>query len=438
MSTKVYSDTVLKQQALDGLSKLSDVAPVLDGARKAAAERFVESEFPSIRHEEWKYTNVKRLVGHAFDFSAESQMQREALSSFLIDGLDANLMVFVNGRFREDLSSVEVVKGVVAMNLQDAAVAYPEVVLEHFGRYAQLDDQAFIAMNTAFAQHGAFVHVSKGIEVEKPLQLLYITDASVADVVSQPRNLIVLEQGARLTLVEDAVTLGDRACFINAVTEISVATDAALDHYKMQTEKQNTHEIVTTAVYQHGKSFYSNTLLATDGGLIRNNLSIALDGEHSEAFMNGLCLLNGRDHVDNHTLVDHRMPNCYSNELYKGILNGQATGVFNGKIYVQQDAQKTNAYQSNKNILLSADAKMYTKPQLEIWADDVKCSHGCTVGTLDLEPLFYLRARGISEQKAKAMLTFAFAADILDRIKVPALRVYAEKILAERLDYDFD
>jgi Fe-S cluster assembly protein SufD len=265
---------------------------------------------------------------------------------------------------------------------------------------------------------------------------LFFSDTQTSNSFSQPRNLIIAEENSQVSVIENFVTLGEQESLINIVTEIVVEKRAIVNHYKIQGETTSNFHVGTTQVLQKENSNFANTTITMGGGIIRNNLNIEMDGEHIESYMNGLFMLNGKSHVDNHTVVDHQKPNGYSNELYKGILDDNSTGVFNGKIYVREDAQKTNAFQTNNNIILSDKATVDTKPQLEIWADDVKCSHGATVGALDEEPLFYLRSRGIPKDKARGLLMFAFATDLLDRIKIEPLRKHVEELIAERLGYE--
>ncbi|MGB0521813.1 MAG: Fe-S cluster assembly protein SufD [Flammeovirgaceae bacterium] len=402
--------------------------------RQEAFEQFKQLDYPSTKHEEWKYTNVKRILKSEFEFNQSASLSQDQLTPFLIDGLDAQVMVFVNGQFNASLSQLETVDGLAFDNLKAAYASHQEDIDQHFGKYATIGDNPFTALNTAFANDGAFIKVNRSKVIEKPLVLLYVADAQHNDIASQPRNLVLVGENAQVTLIEQFITLGEGKSFSNVVTEFVVEQSALVDHYKLQYDAASYH-IGTTQVYQKGKSHFANTTISLDGELIRNNLNIEMDGEYVESYMNGLYMLDGKTHVDNHTSVDHQLPNSYSNELYKGILDGNSTGVFNGKIYVREDAQKTNAFQQNNNILLSDKATIDTKPQLEIWADDVKCSHGATVGSLDEEPLFYLRSRGISEEKARSLLMFAFAGDLLDRIKVEALRTHVEAKIAKRLDY---
>ncbi|MDW7691859.1 Fe-S cluster assembly protein SufD [Flammeovirgaceae bacterium SG7u.111] len=403
-------------------------------SRLAAASKIGSLEFPTIRHEEWKYTNVKKIVGNEYAFDLAPDINADMLKGHHIEGLDAMVLVFVNGKFNEELSTYEAGNGVEVANLSDAYATQSELIEKHFAKYAKFEEDIFTALNTAFAYDGAFIHVKKSTEAQKPILLLNVLDSRNEKVMAQPRNLIIAEDNSRLSFMEDYLTIGDQDGFINVVTEIFVGKDTTVEHYKLQNKSSNSYFVGTTQVEQLGNSHYHNTTMTLGGGLIRNNLNIALNGEHCEAFMTGLYMLNSKDHVDNHSTVDHLKPNSYSNQLYKGIMDDRSTGVFNGKIFVREDAQKTNAFQSNKNILLSDNATINTKPQLEIWADDVKCSHGCTTGALDEEPLFYLKSRGIPEQKAKAMLMQAFANDVLDRIKVDAFKEHIENLIASRLD----
>jgi len=252
-------------------------------------------------------------------------------------------------------------------------------------------------------------------------------------VMSQPRNLIILEDNAQATIVESFHTIGTNDSFTNCFTEVVLNKDAHLDYYKIQNDSDKSYHVGTTQIYHVKKSYSSSTTITLSGAIVRNNLNIELGDEYCEAYLNGLYLEQGNMHVDNHTLVDHAKPNCYTNELYKGVLDDKSSGVFNGKIYVKLDAQKTNAFQSNKNILLSPNASMNTKPQLEILADDVKCSHGCTIGQMDDNALFFLRSRGIGESNAKALLTYAFASDVIDKVKLEPLRIHLNGLIAQRL-----
>jgi len=270
--------------------------------------------------------------------------------------------------------------------------------------------------------------------LEHPVYLYFISDGRLAKPFSQPRNLFVVGRESTAKMVEVFHTIGQHHSFTNVVTEIVVAENASVEYYKVQDESENAHHVGTTQAHLSRDSKFAAYTVCLRGALLRNNLNLILDGSNVEAHMYGLYLLNGKTHADNHTLADHRQPNSYSNELYKGILDGKSTGVFNGKVFVRQAAQKTNAFQSNRNLVLSKEASMNTKPQLEIYADDVKCSHGATVGQLDEDMLFYLRTRGIPAESARALLMRAFAEDVLTTISIAPLREYLEKLIAQRLD----
>jgi Fe-S cluster assembly protein SufD len=323
------------------------------------------------------------------------------------------------------------------MALEEAAAgAYKEIVENYFGDSGQYLKDGINALNTAFTHGAVFIQIKKGQALEHPVYIYNITDARISNTFSQPRSLVHIRENAQAQLVETYATIGRSESFTNQVIEIVVEKDALLEYYKIQNEAGNSSQVSTTHIRQTGRSYTHTVTVSLNGGLVRNNLNVVLDAEHCEAHLYGLYFPKGQSHIDNHTVVDNVQPNCFSNELYKGIMDDTATGVFNGKIFVRPQAQKTNAYQSNKNILLSDTASINTKPQLEIFADDVKCSHGCTVGQLDEEALFYLRSRGVSEKNARSLLLHAFAYDILQTIKPKPLRAYVEQLISERLEFD--
>ncbi|QJW88613.1 Fe-S cluster assembly protein SufD [Spirosoma taeanense] len=406
----------------------------LHQVRRAALNQFDLLGFPTIRHEEWKYSNVSGLLKEAFDLDAPSPLKAEDLVQLEIPNLDGNVLYFVNGRYRADLSRLISPAGQVQiLSFAEALRADPDFIGSHFARYADYQDNAFTALNTAFANDGVVVRVPNNTTVEQPIILRFISDAREQNIASQPRNLVIVGRNAEVTMAESYRTLGDRASFVNVVTEIVLDRDARMQHYKVQDETDKAYHIGTTQVNQSDNSHFYSATVTLNGNFVRNNLNIVLNGQYAEAFMYGLYMPNGRQHVDNHTLVDHAMPNSFSNELYKGILNDNGTGVFNGKIYVRPDAQKTNAYQSCKNVVLSPGASMNTKPQLEIFADDVKCSHGTTTGQLNDEALFYMRSRGIPKDEAQTLLLYAFSQDVLSQIKIQAIREYLERVVAQKL-----
>ncbi len=414
-----------------------DVSPrALSALQQDAFKHFASQELPTTRHEEWKYTNLRNLLGHDFHFPAKAEataVAASAVSSQLLPHGEANVLVFVNGFFRKDLSEIKSPADQLHVSdLDEAYAQYGETISTYFAQLAIYQQDVFTALNTAYARHGAFIHVPANKTVSLPVFLYFITDCTVDNLLLQPRNLFVIGRSAQVSVVEHFRTIGDKASFTNTITEIDVQENASVEHYKIQNEAEQAYHIGTTQVHQHRDSKFSSTTVSLNAALIRNNLNIVLDGENCESFLYGLYVLDGKTHVDNHTLVDHAKPHCYSNELYKGIMDGKSTGVFNGKIMVRPDAQKTNAFQSNRNILLSPDASMNAKPQLEIFADDVKCSHGATTGQLDNDMLFYLRSRGIGVDAAKALLMQAFAGDVLNHIRIEAVKNYVEEVIVNR------
>ena len=405
--------------------------------RQQALERFDKLGFPTIRHEEWKYSNVKNLVNQAFEFNAVTNFSAKDLEEMSIPNLEGNILYFINGIYNTELSTiVSPDSELQILTFAEAAKAQPELVEQYFNKYSDYQDNAFTALNTAFAQNGVFVHVPDNKVVAQPVILRFISDARTLNVASQPRNLIVVGKRSEVQIAEAYRSFGDNASFTNAVTEFIVGEESNVHYYKIQNESDKSYHIGTTSVLQAGKSVFTANTVTANGGFVRNNLNIKIDGEYAEANMFGLYIPNGKQHIDNHTAVDHAKPNSNSNELYKGILKGKSTGVFNGKIFVRQDAQKTNAFQSCKNVLLSEDASMNTKPQLEIWADDVKCSHGTTTGQLNDDALFYMQARGISKDSARALLTLAFAQDVIDKFEIVAIKEYLQALIEEKI-YQF-
>ena len=405
----------------------------LDGLRESGMRRFAELGFPTTKDEEWRFTNVAQIARTVFEPAAPAPVTRTEIDRLLYPAAGTRL-VFVNGRFARELSSlVPLPSGVKAGSLADAlATADPDGVRAHLGQHADILDHAFVALNTAFAADGAYVRVPRGVVVERPVELVFVAAGGAASAVTHPRNLITVGPNAQVTLVETYLGLAGAPYFTNAVTEIVAGEGAVVDHYKLQLERKDAFHVATMQVAAGRSANFSSHSISFGGALVRNDVTAVLD-EGCECTLNGLYLVNGRQHVDNHTAIDHAKPHAASHELYKGILDGQASAVFNGKIYVRKDAQKTDAKQTNKNLVLSEDASINTKPELQIWADDVRCTHGATIGQLDAEAIFYLQSRGIGREQARDMLTYAFARDIVERIRVEALRDRLERLLYERL-----
>jgi Fe-S cluster assembly protein SufD len=337
--------------------------------------------------------------------------------------------VFVNGALARELSETSKTTGFELKSLREVLQQDTGAIQAHLAKYADYEDHAFVALNTAFLDDGAFIRIPKNFVVEKPIHLIFVSAAGDEPAMAHPRVLLVAEPNSQATIVESYVSLEPHNVFTNAVTEIVLGENAGIDHYKIERENSQSFHVATLQVHQNRSSRFSSHSITTGGGLARNDVNAVLDGEGCECTLNGLYMASDKQLIDNHTRIDHAKPHCTSHELYKGILDGQARGVFNGKIYVHQDAQKTDAKQTNKTLLLSEDAVINTKPQLEIFADDVKCTHGATVGQLAAEAIFYLRSRGIGRNDARSLLTFAFANDIIGRIKVEPVRKYLEETL---------
>ena len=412
--------------------------------RRAALADFEKLGFPEKKDEEYRYTPIGRALERTFDGSElsatgiNSQSVQELLDKVIPTDYSANVLVYVNGEFQPTFSRTEdIVEGVIITSLSHAYQDHSELIDQYFAQQTAGQSDSFVALNTAVAQEGVFAYAPKNTVVETPVLVYFISDTTEGTSVSSPRNLYIAESGSKLSVIESFYTLEGEASYQNAVSEIWVDTNASVYYNKLQPESEKAYHTGTTEVYQARDSRFTGITVSLQGAMLRNNLNITLDGENCESNMYGLYMLDGKSHVDNHTTVDHRKPNSYSNELYKGIMDEQSKGVFNGKIYVRQDAQKTNAFQSNANILLTNEASIDTKPQLEIWADDVKCSHGATTGQIDKEQLFYLRTRGMSKDQATAILLRAFAGDVLDNIELDFLRQQIESVIDERLNTNF-
>lgn len=393
---------------------------------------------PTKRNEEWKYTDVGRLLDYKYHFDdvQDASFRLEELEAIRLPGYqDANEIVFVNGRFAPELSNIRSARGqLTVLPLETAAEGiYKGIVQEHLGCSNAYIKDGIHALNTSLINEGIFLYVPRGQELTHPVYIYQISDARRHNILSQPRSLLYIEENTKVQLIEACSTLGTAECFTNEVMEVVIRENAVVEYYKIQNEAANASQVSTTHIRQTGRSYLHAVTITLNGGMIRNNMNVIMEAAGSEAHLFGLYIVNGHTHTDNHTLVDNIGPNCLSNELYKGILDDEATGVFNGKIMVRPDAQKANAYQTNKNILLSDNAAVNTKPQLEIFADDVKCSHGCTVGQLDENALFYIRARGIPKPDAQRLLLKAFAVEILDQVKPEFLRGYVEELITQRL-----
>jgi Fe-S cluster assembly protein SufD len=411
----------------------------LDPVRTTALEFFEQLGLPGNRHEEYKYTPVTRELGKKFSFQQPAfGPALKDIGQFIIPDIEANVIVFINGVFSREHSIVRTRPSEMTIQPLAEALASANVMAAgHFNEHVDIKQDAFAAWNTAGWQDGIFLHVPDNTSVSLPVIVYYINDATAEEVIATHRNLVVVGKNSQLTLIEKFSSSGANDHFTNLVSEVVVSENAALEFYSLQNDSGNRYQVTGTRIYQKKASRVNTYSFNLQGQLIRNNLHLILDGEGIESHMYGLYLLTGNTLADNHTVVDHQKPNSFSNELYKGIMDGNSRGVFNGKIFVRPQAQKTNAFQANRNILLSEKATINTKPQLEIWADDVKCSHGCTTGQLDEEAMFYLRARGISKESARAMMLYAFAGEVVEKIPHAGIRNYVDTAIGERLHKNF-
>lgn len=405
--------------------------------RKKAFENLVNNGFPSARSEEYKFTNFTKAIEKNFSLKPSintSNLTKDVIQDIEIAGLDAYRIVFINGVYNESLSEQINEDGLKVTTLVDEFKADSKTIAENFGKIADFESDSFVALNTAFSQHGIAIEIADKAIISKPIVLYYLGDAQQNEVSFHARNIITAGKFSKATVIEKFDTIGSHKSFTTIVNEISIAENGHFEYFKIENDTEQAYHISNVYANQGASSNFKTFTFSLNGAMVRNNLNIKLKGEGIDTYMNGLYLLMGKTHVDNHTVADHMMPNCHSNELYKGIMDDNAKGVFNGKIFVRKDAQKTNAFQSNKNILLSDNATINTKPQLEIWADDVSCSHGCTTGQLDMDALFYLQARGIKKDKAKAMILHAFASDVLETVANEAIKTYLEAIITKRLE----
>jgi Fe-S cluster assembly protein SufD len=415
--------------------------PVL---RREAMDRFNALGFPTTRNEDWHFTSVTPIAERVFK-AAPARSGPVALSSAEVEALvigapDWHRLVFVNGRFEASLSGFAGLPAEVRVTtLAEALKETPELVAEHFGKLASGEGQTFTALNTAFAHDGVVIHVPPAAIVEAPVHVVHIADAHAAGLGIHPRLLVVADALSQVTIVESFASAGPvgAAYFTNAVAEIEMGNGAHVSHYKIQRESTEAFHVGTTQVRQERDSVYHSFSYAAGAALSRTNVYTKLAGENAETRLNGLYMIDGTQHADHQTFVEHLAPGCSSRELYKGILDGGSHGVFNGKVYVDPVAQKTDGKQTNHALLLSDQARVDTKPQLEIFADDVKCTHGATVGRLDEDALFYMKSRGLGAENARALLTYAFAAEVLETIEVDVLREGLEALAFERFTQSF-
>jgi len=427
------SDFLLFERHLNGAS-----ASPVHAIRQAAISRFAELGFPTTHDEEWKYTNVAPIARVHFKpiFAGDKHAVAPNdvdVRQFAFAGTHANKLVFVNGHFSKEFSSLtSLPKGAIVESIASTMRNKGDWVSRNLT--AHFHDNAFTALNTAFFQDGAMIHIPDNTVLDEPLYVFFISTGGESSFVSHPRSIVLVGKSSRLSLVESYLGQANTTYFVNTVTEVVAGEQSFVEHTKIQNEHENAFHVGSMHVQQRANSNFTSHSISLGAALARNNVAVSLDAEGIECTLNGLAVANGHQLMDNHTTIDHAKPHCNSHQLYKSILNGNAKGVFNGKIFVRQDAQKTDAKQTNKTLLLSDEATIDTKPQLEIFADDVKCTHGATVGQLDEEQVFYLRSRGIETGAARDILTYAFASDVINRVTTEPVRDYLGQLLHDRLE----
>jgi Fe-S cluster assembly protein SufD len=420
-----------------GSVKIKSFSKADEQLREEALSFLQQNGLPINKNEEYRFTPITRTLEKEFESLALEPKVSDFrnVDQYLIPGLKANVIVFINGAYAQHLSTiVSNPDQIIIKPLSKAIAENSKQVEEAWAQQADYKKDPFSALNTSLWAEGIFIYIPEDKKVQEPVFLLHLSDGHVS---AHCRVLVLMESGSDATLIERFESTGAESSFTTLVEEIIVKNDASFNYYKIQNDQGKTIQVCNTFIHQSDRSQVNTFTLMMDGLVVRNNLNIAIDGENCESHFHGLYILNGNTLGDNHTIVDHLKPNSFSNELYKGIMDENSKGVFNGKIYVRPYAQRTNAFQSNRNVLLTDTATINTKPQLEIWADDVKCSHGCTSGQLDEEALFYLQSRGIGKESARAMLLYAFALEALETIKNENLKTYFDRLIGERLHKKF-
>jgi Fe-S cluster assembly protein SufD len=425
------TDSILAQAESVQLKCAANEPEALKNLRAKGVATFKEVGIPTTKNEAWKYTNIAKALKQGFEFSDCDDELQNSLLNFEIPELDSYKIVLIDGKYSSELSSGKLEDKILIGSTAKAIAHHPELVEKYIGTETD-NESSFIAQNNATFTDGAFVYVAKNTQVDKPIQVINLSSAKGKQYAC--RNIIIAEQGAEVNTLETFFSLSDNAAFGNHLTEVFVKENAKVGYDMLQYKNLNEVQVSNVTAHQEANSVFSTTNINLGGGFIRNDLRIILDGNNCDTKLYGTYLTKENQLVDNHTLVDNQKPHCLSDELYRGVLNDNSTGVFNGKVFVRQAAQKTNAYQSNNNILLGNNATMNSKPELEIYADDVKCSHGCTTGQLDEEALFYLKARAIGEKKAKGLLLRAFTDDVVSNVKSEKFQNFITELTGEYFD----
>jgi Fe-S cluster assembly protein SufD len=432
MVTELVKSENSYQAAFRSVRDLSPAAPWLELVRGSAMDRFEQLGFPSVRDEEWKYTNLATLAKESFE-PVTSADQTGDVSRFAYPEASGAHLVVVNGFLNEELSVTTGLGDVVATDLFRAVddARYNKIIRKYLARNAGYHNNGLTALNTAFIQSGVFVYVPKNVKLEKPLQITFI--GGTANSAAFPRVLVIAEENSSATLIENFVAGSEDRYFTNAIAEIVLRDGAHLEHYRLQRESKKAFHVSTTSAELGRASRYDTTSINLGAQLSRHDISVVMDHEGAETWVDGLYMVDSDQHTDTHSVIDHKQPHCNSHQLYKGILDGNARAVFNGKIFVREGAQKTDAMQTNKNLLLSDKARVDTKPQLEIYADDVKCAHGAAVGQIDPEELFYLETRGIGPELSRSLLTYGFAEEVIAKIKLESIRTELDQTVLKQL-----
>ena len=428
LKDKILSSYVAFENNMNINSAVHDI-------RSKALENFEKLGFPTKKLEAWKYTSLNSLLKNDYSLFPDRGRSIELadVKKYFIHDIDTYKVVFIDGKYSSFLS--ETTHDNFDVCLMSSALTKPKykaIIENYFNKAAKQDN--LTSLNTAFASEGAYIYIPKNIEVQKPIQIINFTTGSEAATMIQPRNLIVVEDNAHVQIIERHQSLTTNEVLSNVVTEVFAARNATIDYYKIQTDELNASLVDTTYIKQETNSEVAVHTFSFGGNITRNNLNFFQNGEHINSILKGITIIEGKQHVDHHTLVHHIEPNCESHQDYKGIFNERSTGVFNGKVIVEKEAQKTNAYQQNNNVLISDKATINAKPQLEIFADDVRCSHGCTIGQLDDDALFYMQQRGIPEKEGRGLLMFAFANTVLESVRIPEVKSRITKLIANKLN----
>ncbi|WP_438972967.1 Fe-S cluster assembly protein SufD [Polaribacter sp.] len=428
LKDKLLSSYVAFEDHIDTNTEIHEI-------RSKALENFDKLGFPTKKLEAWKYTSLNTILKNDYSIFPDRGRTVELadVKQYFIHDIDTYKVVFIDGKYSSFLSETTHDNfDVCLMSSALSKAKYKPVIQKYFNKVAKQDN--LTSLNTAFVSEGAYIHIPKNIEVQKPIQIINFTTGSEPATMTQPRNLIVVEENSHVQIIERHQSLTVNAVLSNVVTEVFAAKSATVDYYKIQNDHSNASLVDNTYVNQKSNSVVAVHTFSFGGNITRNNLNFFQNGEHIDSILKGVTIIEGKQHVDHHTLVHHIEPNCESHQDYKGIYDERSTGVFNGKVVVEKEAQKTNAYQQNNNVLVSDKATINAKPQLEIFADDVKCSHGCTIGQLDDDALFYMQQRGIPKKEGRGLLMFAFANTVLESVKIPEVKSRITKLIADKLN----